>query len=292
MASHSLRNPRYVPFASTPGALTVCVDHNATATAKIFCSGLHTKDLVHLREILVPLARAGWLGSSQFQPSFTCPDPFLRGVRRCDEAIDTAGTLQLDAHGGGWSAGEVLRIACICQTVVSKCGWVCFELRICSTGIPRIDSASARSEGWERHGRHDHDRLPLSGGHQHVEADLKFRCPHVIGVSPERDIAPTPVRRIPLCMPKPAQFREVSIAHPGLTKRLGKGLAIQLWMMSRSRNGPHLSHPLDSLCSKAIQECVDGPSRMPDGTYGSSTTSASSCGHDTTPASSRRSSSK
>jgi len=49
---------------------------------------------------------------------------------------------------------------------------------------------------------------------------------------------------------------------------------VELRNVPRSRNGPYIHHPLDSLRSKEIQECIDRPSRMPDDTYGSSTTYA------------------
>jgi len=112
-----------------------------------------------------------------------------------------------------------------------------------------------------------HDRGPFTRCrlNQLLYACFECRGLHVIGVPAERGVAPARVGRVPPSVTKPPELRHMRIADTGLSKWSWKRLVIELRVITRARDGPHIYKALHAVSEQEVEEGFQRPGGMPYG---------------------------
>lgn len=115
-----------------------------------------------------------------------------------------------------------------------------------------------------RLGTHDRNGVLSRQIDQLFEARVELRRLHVIGKSAKRSVPPANICRILPRMPQPAEFRHMRISNPNALQVRRETLGIELRIMSRSRNGPHIHQPPDSVRFQHRHKFLGCPGRVTD----------------------------
>lgn len=113
-------------------------------------------------------------------------------------------------------------------------------------------------------GAHQHDSLPLRQIDASVQVPSERRGLHVVRISTKTRISPATVRGVRARVPQATQARHVSVMDPSAAQSRRQLVAIELRVMSRSRDGTHVDHSADPVCLEQPDELFNRPSRVPD----------------------------
>ena len=152
---------------------------------------------------------------------------------------------------------------------MSLCGW---RLRRAHDVFDR-NSADGERVGNERtmttprnrFGAHDGDLLLPGQFDEFLQGRLEFWRLHVIGESAEARVAPAGIDRILLCVSKSAQRLHVPVTDPDAAELAPAAFVIELRIVTRARNCPHVHQLLDPVRFQHRDEFIQRMRRMADG---------------------------
>ena len=114
-------------------------------------------------------------------------------------------------------------------------------------------------------GAHDDSLLARSELHQPLKSGFELRRLHVIGEPPERGVMPSSVLRVRACMAQPSQLLHVGIGDARKPQCLRQRVAIELRVVARARDSPHIHKVFHAVGLEQFDEGVERSRRMADG---------------------------
>ena len=128
----------------------------------------------------------------------------------------------------------------------------------------RVSNQRSMTTPGHRLGAHQHDALLLRQVDATLQAVFELRGLHVVGIATEAGIAPTGVRRVGPRTPQAAQPGHVSVVDLRAVQSRRQLVAIELGIVSRARDRPHVDDALDAVRLEEAEEFVDRARGMPD----------------------------
>jgi hypothetical protein len=129
----------------------------------------------------------------------------------------------------------------------------------------RIRDQRAMTSPRDRFGTHHGEPVGFCELDEVVEVVCKCRRLHVVGIAPERVVAPSGVQRIGKRPAQPPEPRHRQVTNADLLQRFRERRLVELRIAPRTRDRPHIDNARDLVGLEQAKKLIKTPGGMPDG---------------------------